>query len=161
ADLPRAGQRGVGAPAHRLHQVPRGPAGRDRAPTRGRGDRRPNRGGAPDDPTMMKEADALPKHHYLNAGFGWRSWLLTTDHKRLALLYLSSVPLACSRGGPYAVLIRLTLLEPTGSLVSAETYNKLSTAHGVIMVFFFLIPAIPAVLGNFLIPLMVGAKDLA
>src|SRR5262249_10568834 len=58
-------------------------------------------------------------------------------------------------------VIRLNLLEPTGSLVSAETYNKLFTAHGVVMIFFFLIPAIPAVLGNFLIPLMLGAKDLA
>src|SRR5206468_4306914 len=76
-------------------------------------------------------------------------------------LYLVSVTLMFFLGGSYAVLIRLNLLEPTGSLVTAETYNKLFTAHGVIMVFFFLIPAIPATLGNFLIPLMIGAKDLA
>jgi cytochrome c oxidase subunit 1 len=110
---------------------------------------------------MMKEADALPKHHYLNAGYGWRSWLLTVDHKRIALLYLASVTLAFFLGGAYAVVIRLHLVEPTGSLVTAETYNKLFTAHGVVMIFFFMIPAIPSVLGNFLIPLMIGAKDLA
>ena len=110
---------------------------------------------------MMKEADALPKQHYLNAGYGWTSWLFTVDHKRIALLYLASVTLAFFLGGAYAVLIRLHLVEPTGSLVTAETYNKLFTAHGVVMIFFFMIPAIPAVLGNFLIPLMIGAKDLA
>jgi cytochrome c oxidase subunit I len=110
---------------------------------------------------MMKEAPALPKQHYLNAGYGWKSWLFTIDHKRIALLYLVSVTLAFFLGGAYAVIIRLNLVEPTGSLVTAETYNKLFTAHGVVMVFFFLIPAIPAVLGNFLIPLMLGAKDLA
>jgi cytochrome c oxidase subunit 1 len=104
---------------------------------------------------------ALPKRHYLNADFGVRSWLLTTDHKRIAILYLVSVTAMFFLGGAYAVLIRLNLLEPTGSLVSAEAYNKLFTAHGVIMVFFFMIPAIPAVLGNFLIPLMLGARDLA
>ncbi len=110
---------------------------------------------------MMKEAAALPKHHYLNAGYGWKSWLFTRDHKRIAILYLVSITLAFFLGGAYAVLIRLNLLEPTGSLVTAETYNKLFTAHGVIMVFFFLIPSIPAVLGNFLIPIMLGARDLA
>ena len=64
-------------------------------------------------------------------------------------------------GGLFAVVIRLELLTPAGDLVTADTYNKLFTMHGVVMVFFFLIPSIPAVLGNFLIPLMIGAKDLA
>ena len=58
-------------------------------------------------------------------------------------------------------MIRLELLTPAGDLVTAETYNKLFTMHGVMMVFFFLIPSIPAVLGNFLVPIMIGAKDLA
>jgi cytochrome c oxidase subunit I len=103
----------------------------------------------------------LPKDHYLNAGFGVKSWLLTVDHKRIALLYLASVTLMFFLGGAYAVAIRLELVTPPGDLFLSETYNKLFTGHGVLMVFFFLIPAIPAVLGNFLIPLMIGAKDLA
>jgi cytochrome c oxidase subunit 1 len=102
-----------------------------------------------------------PRVHYLNASYGVKSWLLTRDHKRIALLYLASVTVFFFLGGLFAVLIRLELLTPAGDLVQSETYNKLFTMHGVIMVFFFLIPAIPAVLGNFLIPLMIGAKDLA
>jgi cytochrome c oxidase subunit 1 len=103
----------------------------------------------------------MPREHYLNATYGIRSWLLTTDHKRIALLYLASVTLFFFIGGMFAAMIRIHLLTPAGYLVSPETYNKLFTMHGVAMIFFFLIPAIPAVLGNFLIPLMIGAKDLA
>ncbi len=102
-----------------------------------------------------------PKENYLNADYGIKSWLLTTDHKRIALLYLVSVTLFFFVGGVFAVLIRLELLTPQGDLVQAETYNKLFTMHGVTMIFFFMIPAIPAVLGNFLVPLMIGARDLA
>src|SRR5215475_7190983 len=98
---------------------------------------------------------------YLNIDYGWRSWLLTTDHKRIALLYLISITLFFFLGGFFALLIRLELLTPAGDLVQAETYNKLFTMHGLIMIFFFLIPSIPSVLGNFLIPLMIGARDLA
>jgi cytochrome c oxidase subunit 1 len=104
---------------------------------------------------------AAPAHHYLNDGYGIRSWLLTRDHKRIALLYLAGVTLFFFVGGAFAVLIRLELTTPAGDLVSDETYNKLFTMHGVMMVFFFLIPAIPSVLGNFLVPIMIGAKDLA
>jgi cytochrome c oxidase subunit 1 len=103
----------------------------------------------------------LPRDHYLNTRYGVRSWLLTTDHKRIALLYLASITLMFFLGGTFAVLIRLELITPAGDLVSSETYNKLFTMHGVVMIFFFLIPSIPAVLGNFLIPLMIGARDLA
>jgi cytochrome c oxidase subunit 1 len=99
--------------------------------------------------------------HYLNASNGIRSWLLTRDHKRIALLYLVSITFMFFIGGAAAVLIRLHLIEPQGSLVEPETYNKLFTAHGVVMIFFFLIPAIPAVLGNFILPVMIGARDLA
>ncbi|HSV08645.1 MAG TPA: cytochrome c oxidase subunit I [Candidatus Binatus sp.] len=102
-----------------------------------------------------------PQEHYLNVDYGVRSWLLTTDHKRVALLYLIGITGAFFLGGFFAVLIRLELLTPQGDLVQAETYNKLFTMHGVIMVFFFLIPSIPAVLGNFLLPLMIGARDVA
>jgi cytochrome c oxidase subunit 1 len=109
---------------------------------------------------MSTEANA-PKENYLTAGYGLRSWLLTTDHKRIAILYLLSISAMFVLGGLYAGLIRYNLLVPDGSHMSADTYNQVFTAHGVIMVFFFLIPSIPAVLGNFLIPLMIGAKDLA
>src|SRR5204863_1771433 len=105
----------------------------------------------------------LPDEHYLSAtyGSGIRSWLLTTDHKRIALLYLASVTVFFFIGGVLATMIRIHLLTPGGALVTPETYNKLFTMHGVAMIFFFLIPSIPAVFGNFLIPLMIGAKDLA
>jgi len=104
---------------------------------------------------------AEPRDTYLNAQYGVRSWLLTKDHKRIALLYLASVTFFFFVGGIFALLIRLELLTPAGDLVDSETYNKLFTMHGIVMIFFFLIPSIPAVLGNFLIPLMIGAKDLA
>ncbi len=103
----------------------------------------------------------LPRTHYLNAAYGVKSWLFTRDHKRIALLYLAAVTLFFFLGGAFAVLIRLELLTPAGDMVASETYNKLFTMHGVVMVFFFLIPSIPATLGNFLVPLMIGAKDLA
>ncbi len=103
----------------------------------------------------------MPREHYLNATYGIRSWLLTTDHKRIGLLYLGSVTVFFFIGGLFATMIRIHLLTPGGALVSPETYNKLFTMHGVAMIFFFLVPSIPAVIGNFLIPLMIGAKDLA
>jgi cytochrome c oxidase subunit I len=103
----------------------------------------------------------IPETHYLNASYGIKSWLLTTDHKRIALLYLFSVTFFFFVGGIFATMIRIHLLTPGGYLVTPETYNKLFTMHGVAMIFFFLIPSIPAVLGNFLIPIMIGAKDLA
>jgi cytochrome c oxidase subunit I len=103
----------------------------------------------------------LPPRHYLNDGYGIASWLFTKDHKRIALLYLAGVTFFFFVGGAMAVLIRLELTTPVGDFVSDETYNKLFTLHGVMMVFFFLIPAIPSVLGNFLVPIMIGAKDLA
>jgi cytochrome c oxidase subunit I len=99
--------------------------------------------------------------HYLNANYGIKSWLLTTDHKRIALLYLGSITLMFFVGGAFAVLMRLHLIEPQGALVEPDTYNKLFTMHGVMMIFFFLIPSIPATLGNFLVPMMIGARDLA
>ncbi len=102
-----------------------------------------------------------PRENYLNAAYGIRSWLLTRDHKRIALLYLASINVFFFLGGLFALLIRLELLTPAGDLVQSETYNKFFTMHGVTMIFFFMIPAIPAVLGNFFIPMMIGAKDLA
>src|SRR6202167_517947 len=106
-------------------------------------------------------APPVERENYLNTKYGVWSWLLTTDHKRIALLYLLSITFFFFIGGFFALLIRLELLTPAGDLVQADTYNKLFTVHGMVMVFFFLIPSIPAVLGNFLVPLMVGAKNLA
>jgi cytochrome c oxidase subunit I len=115
--------------------------------------------------TAPPPATAKARPNYLTAAYGWRSWLFTTDHKRIALLYLITVTLMFFLGGAMATLIRLHLLtpnqEPNSGLVSADTYNKLFTAHGVIMVWFFLIPVIPAALGNFVLPMMLGARDLA
>ncbi len=102
-----------------------------------------------------------PKTNYLNNGYSVWSWLLTKDHKRIAIMYLISVSVFFFMGGLYAATIRLELLTPQTDLVEAGTYNKLFTQHGILMIFFFLIPSVPAVLGNFLIPLMIGAKDLA
>lgn len=99
--------------------------------------------------------------NYINAGYSVASWLLTKDHKRIAILYLISITLFFFIGGAAAVLFRLELMTPEGDLVISETYNKLFTIHGIIMVFFFLIPSIPAVLGNFFLPMMIGARDLA
>jgi len=98
---------------------------------------------------------------YLTDGFTVRSWLLTTDHKRIALLYLATITMFFFIGGIAAALVRLNLIVPEGLLGSAEAYNRLFTMHGVVMVWFFLVPAVPVTLGNFLIPLMLGARDLA
>ncbi len=103
----------------------------------------------------------MPRDNYLNNGYGVRSWLLTTDHKRIALMYLVTITFFFFVGGAMATMIRLELLTPAGDLVSSDTYNKLFTMHGVMMVFFFLIPSIPTTLGNFLVPMMIGARDLA
>ena len=83
---------------------------------------------------------------YLNDGHGLKSWLLTKDHKRIALLYLVSITAFFIMGGLFAMFVRLELLTPAGDLLTSETYNKMFTMHGVVMVFFFLIPSIPAVL---------------
>lgn len=116
----------------------------------------------------MEYSDAMrianeeePKTNYLNDGWGLKSWLLTKDHKRIAIMYLISISFFFFIGGSYAALIRLELLTPASDLLESGTYNKVFTAHGIIMIFLFLIPSIPAILGNFLIPIMIGAKDLA
>jgi len=107
-------------------------------------------------------ATPTPKRlNYLNVEHGVKSWLLTKDHKRIAILYLISISVFFLIGGLMAVAIRVELATPAGDLVEPDTYNRLFTMHGVLMVFLFLIPGVPAVLGNFLIPIMIGAKDLA
>jgi cytochrome c oxidase subunit 1 len=99
--------------------------------------------------------------NYLTAQSGVLSWLTTHDHKRIAILYAIAITAFFFSGGLAAALIRLELVTPAGDLMTAESYNKAFTFHGVVMVWFFLIPSIPATLGNFLIPLMIGARDVA
>jgi cytochrome c oxidase subunit 1 len=102
-----------------------------------------------------------PGTTYLNVAHGLLSWLLTKDHKRIAILYLLTVTATFFIGGLTITIVRLNLMVPEGGLVQADTYNRLFTIHGVVMVFFFLVPVVPTVLGNFCLPLMIGAKDLA
>src|SRR3954465_2974537 len=112
----------------------------------------------------MQTQDAItgyaekPTLNYLNNGSTLKSWLLTKDHKRIAIMYLITVSMFFLMGGLYAATIRLELLTPASDLVETGTYNKVFTQHGILMIFFFLIPSIPAILGNFLIPIMIGAK---
>lgn len=102
-----------------------------------------------------------PKTNYLTNGHTLRSWLLTEDHKRIAILYLISVSIFFMLGGSFAGMIRWELMSPAGTTFESDVYNRIFTAHGAIMVFLFLLVAVPAVLGNFLLPLMIGARDLA
>ena len=99
--------------------------------------------------------------NYLTQGTTLRSWLLTTDHKRIALLYAAGITFFFFLGGAAATLIRAELVTPAGDLLTADEYNRAFTLHGVIMVWFFLVPSIPTTLGNFLLPLMIGADEVA
>ncbi len=101
------------------------------------------------------------RENYLNIKHTVSSWLLTADHKRIAVLYMISISVMFLFGGVAAAGIRIALVRPHDTFFSSETYNKLFSAHGIIMVFFFLVPSIPATLGNFLLPIMIGARDLA
>jgi cytochrome c oxidase subunit 1 len=106
-----------------------------------------------------------PPHRLLTyleeGGCTLRSWLLTTDHKRIGILFLYSIVFFFAIAAIAAALMRMELMTPEPDMVSSETYNKLFTIHGTLMVWFFLIPSIPSVLGNFVVPMMIGAKDLA
>jgi cytochrome c oxidase subunit 1 len=113
------------------------------------------------EPRALPTPPEEPQENYLSSSRGVLSWLLTKDHKRIALLYLVTVTVMFFIGGAAITIVRLNLMTPSGGLVQADTYNKLFTLHGVIMVFFFLVPVVPTVLGNFFLPMMIGAKDLA
>jgi cytochrome c oxidase subunit 1 len=107
-----------------------------------------------------------PAKNYLNATQGIWSWMTTVDHKRIGVMYLVAVTSAFFVGGMFALLVRLTLLTPSHKLfgkvlIDADTYNRVFTLHGAIMVFLFIIPSIPGSLANFVLPLMLGAKDVA
>ena len=104
---------------------------------------------------------AAPGENYLNSPKGIKTWLYTVDHKRIGIMYLWSVLTAFFLGGIMALLVRIELLTPKQTIMSAEAYNQVFTLHGAIMVFLFIIPSVPAALGNFMLPLMLGAKDVA
>lgn len=112
-------------------------------------------------PETAEDTDVAREASYLDEGTTLGSWLGSTDHKRIAWLYMVAITLFFFVGGAAATLIRLELVTPQGDLMAADTYNRLFTAHGVIMIWLFLIPSIPSVLGNFLVPLMIGARDMA
>lgn len=103
----------------------------------------------------------LPEKHFLNETRGLKSWLTTLDHKRIGILYLISIMSAFLAGGIFALLVRLELIGPGKQILTADGYNMAFTLHGAIMVFMFIIPSIPAAFGNFVMPLMIGAKDVA
>mgnify|MGYP006321729615 CR=1 FL=1 len=99
--------------------------------------------------------------NYLNYPKGWKSWLTTLDHKRIGIMYLVTTLVFFLVGGIYAILVRLEHWTPGQTIMSADAYNKAFTYHGSIMVFMVIIPMIPAAMGNFVLPLMLGAKDVA
>ncbi len=117
-----------------------------------------------DDPqgsTPFDEVNLSFPPDYLRADRGIRSWLLTTDHKRIGLMFYAIIVLMLALGGVFALLIRTELLTPERTMMSASAYNRFFTLHGVVMVFLFMIPSIPNVFGNFMLPIMLGARDLA
>lgn len=114
-----------------------------------------------EDKDESSPVDETEPVNYWNVSYSIRSWLFTVDHKRIAVMYLMAITVFFLLGGLFALLFRLELMTPEGDLFEADNYNKLFTLHGVIMIFFFLIPSIPATLGNFLLPIMIGARDLA
>jgi len=129
----------------------------------GDGTRGHHAAGRPADGVQRQAAPPRPAspENYLNVSHTVKSWLLTTDHKRIAILYLISISLMFFLGSTAAAMIRIELTSPAGQVLSSENYNKTFSEHGIVMVFFFLVPSIPAVLGNFLVPIMIGARDLA
>ena len=103
----------------------------------------------------------LERDNYLTSTRGIRSWLFTLDHKRIGVMYLISILSAFFLGGMFALAVRIELIAPGETIVNADTYNQLFTLHGAVMIFLFIIPGIPAALGNVVLPLMLGAKDVA
>jgi cytochrome c oxidase subunit 1 len=105
-------------------------------------------------------ADSAPVN-YLNARRGILSWFFTLDHKRIGVMYLGSILAMFLLGGVFAVLLRTELIGPGRTIMGRDMYNQMFTLHGAVMVFLFIIPGIPAALGNFVLPIMLGAKDVA
>jgi cytochrome c oxidase subunit 1 len=107
------------------------------------------------------QTEADDTENYLKHGKGILSWLFTLDHKRIGVMYLIAILASFFLGGVFAMLVRTELFTPEQTIMTADTYNKMFTLHGAVMIFLFIIPGIPATLGNFVLPLMLGAKDVA
>ena len=112
-------------------------------------------------PPSSADEPAYNPRNYLNAEAGAMSWLLTRDHKRIGIMYLVLTSVSFFLGGIFAMLVRIELLTPGPTIMNAMTYNRMFTLHGVVMIFLFMIPAIPGIFGNFFLPLMIGARDVA
>ena len=113
------------------------------------------------DTGQMQKPDLAPRDNYLTHTRGAWSWLFTLDHKRIGIMYLTCVLSAFFVAGVFALLVRTQLLTPECTIMSQDDYNQAFTLHGAIMVFLVIIPSIPAALGNFVLPIMLGAKDVA
>jgi len=113
------------------------------------------------DAALADELPFPPRADYLRAGSTLLSWLATTDHKRIAILYALTITVFFFMGGAAITAVRVELFVPNGWFLSSDTYNRLFSFHGIIMVWFFLVPSIPNTFGNFLLPLMIGAPDVA
>jgi cytochrome c oxidase subunit 1 len=109
----------------------------------------------------LEVAPVIPEVNFLNHDRGIKSWLFTLDHKRIALMYLVLTTVALALGGVFAMALRFEHLTPGPTMMGANTYNRMFTMHGIVMIFLFMIPAIPGIFGNFFLPLMLGAKDVA
>ena len=114
----------------------------------------------PATPTPSEPSDG-GRDNYITHTSGIGSWLFTLDHKRIGIMYMVAILTSFLLGGIFAILIRTELLTPAKTIVEADTYNKIFTLHGAVMIFLFIIPGIPAIMGNFVLPIMLGAKDLA
>src|SRR5437762_10071427 len=116
---------------------------------------------------LLSQADSAlagtpqPAPSHLVDGTTVMSWLNTRDHKRIGVMFLAAVIFFFFIGGIFALGLRMKLLQPGPFLIDALSYNRLFTLHGVVMIFLFLIPAIPSAFGNFVLPLMLGARDVA
>ena len=112
--------------------------------------------------TLDSSANVDAEHgNYLTSHQGILSWVFTLDHKRIGIMYLASILLFFLVGGLLALGVRIELFTPAGDLLTADSYNNFFTLHGAIMIFLFIIPSIPASLGNVVLPLMLGTKDVA
>ncbi|MEX0594094.1 MAG: cytochrome c oxidase subunit I [Balneolaceae bacterium] len=105
--------------------------------------------------------EEAPRKTYLTEEKGLKAWLTTVDHKKIGLMYLGSIAFFFFVGGILALILRTELWTPAQNFLSADAYNQIFTLHGAIMVFFFLVPSVPAALGNFILPLQLGCKDVA
>src|SRR6187549_310245 len=109
----------------------------------------------------VRDDGPINEPNYLKVAKGWKSWAFTLDHKRIGVMYLSGILVALIVGGAFALLVRTELWQPGKTIVEQDLYNKFFTLHGSVMVFLVIIPGIPAALGNIIMPIQLGAPDVA